>query len=123
MVFLCYSGEKESRVSPPLKVTVARKKRVIDQVFLTSVIILVSIIFINFGCALDWEFLRQSLKRPIGPGIGMFSQFIIMPLVRQANTCLLKISYFNRYYSRLPSNRQYFTAKPITDTTLLRWYQ
>lgn len=83
--FLCYSGEKESRVSPPLKVTVARKKRVIDQVFLTSVIILVSIIFINFGCALDWEFLRQSLKRPIGPGIGMFSQFIIMPLVSQAH--------------------------------------
>jgi len=71
----------KSRVSKPLKVTVVRKERVIDKVFLSSVIVLVSIIFVNFGCALDWPFLRKSLRRPIGPAIGFFSQFIIMPLL------------------------------------------
>ncbi|XP_054288932.1 ileal sodium/bile acid cotransporter-like [Macrosteles quadrilineatus] len=74
-------SKSSSRTSDPLKVTVTRKKRIIDTVFMSSVIVLVSIIFINFGCALDWPFLRKSLRRPVGPAIGFFSQFIIMPLL------------------------------------------
>lgn len=98
-------------MSPPVKVTVARKKRVIDQVFLTSVIILVSIIFINFGCAMDWPFLRKSLKRPIGPGIGMFSQFIIMPLVSKANELFF-----------LFNTTSFLLASVNKDNTILRQY-
>lgn len=64
-----------------MDVTVIREQRVIDRVFTASVATLVSIIYINFGCALDWNSFRLNLKRPIGPAIGFFTQFIIMPTV------------------------------------------
>lgn len=65
-----------------MDVTVIREQRVIDRVFTASVATLVSIIYINFGCALDWNSFRSTLKKPIGPIIGFFSQFGIMPTVR-----------------------------------------
>lgn len=61
--------------------TVIRKKRVIDTIFTSSVATLVSILYINFGCALKWGELFRNLKRPIGPGIGFVAQFVFMPLV------------------------------------------
>lgn len=64
-----------------MPVTVIREKRAIDSVFTGSVATLVSIIYINFGCALHWEELRKSLKRPVGPVIGLATQFGIMPTV------------------------------------------
>lgn len=67
--------------SDDLKVTVIRAKRTIDTVFTYSVAILVAVIYINFGCALDWGVLRTTLKRPIGPAIGFGCQFVAMPLV------------------------------------------
>jgi len=80
-VKLHLKGKDIDRLSNPLKVTVARRERVVDKIFLHCVIIIVSIIFINFGCAMDWAFLRKSLRNPIGPAIGFFSQFFIMPLL------------------------------------------
>lgn len=62
-------------------ITVIREQRVIDRVFTASVAILVSILYINFGCALDWTSFRSTLKKPIGPAIGFFTQFCIMPSV------------------------------------------
>nr|XP_018897652.1 PREDICTED: sodium/bile acid cotransporter 5 isoform X1 [Bemisia tabaci] len=70
-----------SMISNPLRVAVSRKMRVIDHVFTSSVAILVAVIFINFGCALDWPLVRKSLCRPIGPVIGFISQFLFMPLI------------------------------------------
>lgn len=64
-----------------IDVKVTRAKRVIDTVFTSSVATLVSIIYINFGCALQWGEFRSSLKRPVGPVIGIVGQFLIMPLV------------------------------------------
>jgi sodium/bile acid cotransporter 3/5 len=64
-----------------MDVTVIREKRVIDTVFTSSVATLVSIIYINFGCAFNWGELHKTLKRPIGPAIGFFGQFVVMPLV------------------------------------------
>lgn len=64
-----------------LPVTVIRQKRAIDTAFTSSVATLVAIIYINFGCALDWKFLRDTLKKPIGPAIGFGCQFVFMPLV------------------------------------------
>ncbi|CAH0555231.1 unnamed protein product [Brassicogethes aeneus] len=63
------------------EVIVVRKKRLIDTIFTASVATLVSIIYINFGCALNWGELRKNLKRPIGPVIGFIGQFLIMPLL------------------------------------------
>jgi len=64
-----------------LKVLVTRQKRVIDVIFHASVAILVSLMYINFGCALNWGEIRQNLTRPIGPVIGCVGQFLVMPLV------------------------------------------
>nr|CAH7721583.1 unnamed protein product [Callosobruchus chinensis] len=67
--------------SQKLDVIVVRRKRVIDVVFTASVAMLVSILYINFGCAIDWSELSNILKRPVGPAIGFFGQFVIMPLL------------------------------------------
>lgn len=67
--------------SNPVNVKVVRSERVIDHVFTYSVAVLVSVIYINFGCALDWSVLKQTIRRPVGPSIGFLCQFLIMPLV------------------------------------------
>ncbi|XP_047364467.1 ileal sodium/bile acid cotransporter-like isoform X3 [Vespa velutina] len=64
-----------------LSVTVVRYQRTLDTIFTVSVAILVSILYINFGCAMDWEVCKRTLKKPIGPAIGCFCQFFFMPLL------------------------------------------
>ncbi|XP_049880720.1 solute carrier family 10 member 6-like [Pectinophora gossypiella] len=64
-----------------LPVVVVRPERIIDRIFVTSVALFVSLIFINFGCAMHWPTVKEVLKRPIGPVIGMCGQFIFMPLM------------------------------------------
>ncbi|KAI5720213.1 hypothetical protein M8J77_003449 [Diaphorina citri] len=73
--------DQGSLTSPPLKVTVVRQERLIDRLFTISVAALVSIIFVNFGCALDWPLLKASLKRPVAPAIGFVAQFLFMPVI------------------------------------------
>ncbi|KAK5645255.1 hypothetical protein RI129_006555 [Pyrocoelia pectoralis] len=62
-------------------VKVVRPKRVIDTVFTATVATLVSIIYVNFGCALNWKEVYTSLKKPVGPAIGFIGQFLFMPLI------------------------------------------
>lgn len=64
-----------------LSVIVIRNKRTIDHVFTGSVALLVSILYINFGAALDLTVVKAILLKPIGPAIGFFGQFLLMPLV------------------------------------------
>lgn len=62
-------------------VVVIRRERIIDKVFTISVAALVTIIYINFGCALQWTNLGSIIKRPAGPLIGLTGQFLVMPVV------------------------------------------
>ncbi|ODM97448.1 Ileal sodium/bile acid cotransporter [Orchesella cincta] len=64
-----------------MDVSVIRVARPIDKAFTYSVAALVAIIYINMGAALDTTTIKATLKRPIGPIIGFFSQFVIMPLL------------------------------------------
>lgn len=64
-----------------LSVTVIREDRVVDHVFTYTVAILVSILYINFGAALDLKLLKTIVLCPIGPAIGVFGQFVVMPLL------------------------------------------
>lgn len=64
-----------------IDVSVIRKPRAIDLAFTYSVAALVAIIYINMGAALDTTTIKETLKRPIGPAIGFFSQFVIMPVL------------------------------------------
>jgi len=67
--------------SNPLNVKVVRIQGVIDHLFTYSVAVLVSVIYISFGCALDWSVFKTTFRRPVGPIIGFWCQFLFMPLV------------------------------------------
>lgn len=77
----CRNIETNERAEGSLDVIVIRKERIIDRVFTISVALLVSIIYVNFGCAINWKELPIILKKPIGPAIGFCGQFILMPLL------------------------------------------
>ncbi|CAB3227663.1 unnamed protein product [Arctia plantaginis] len=75
------SGELHNITNSTLPVVVIRPQRVIDTIFTSSVAVFVSLIFINFGCAMHWPTVRDVIKRPVGPAIGMLGQFLFMPLM------------------------------------------
>jgi len=66
----------------PLHLTVTRSKakKTASKIFGYSVAALISFAYINFGCALDLNVMKEVLRKPIGPAIGFVSQFIFMPL-------------------------------------------
>lgn len=64
-----------------LPVIITRAKRAIDTAFVISVAALVSILYINFGAALDLKKVKGVLRRPIGPVIAFACHFILLPLV------------------------------------------
>lgn len=72
-----------------LTVTILRTLRPIDIAFTVSVALLVSLLYINFGAALDLSVLSGLLRRPVGPLIGFFTQFVVMPLLSFGLGCLL----------------------------------
>lgn len=68
------------RSNESLDVTILRPKRIIDQLFTYSVIILVSVLYVNFGAALNLSTIKEIIRRPIGPVICFICQFVFMPL-------------------------------------------
>lgn len=69
------------RSNQTLNVVIIREERLIDRIFTASIIALVSILYINFGAALDLGKVKEILVRPIGPLIAFVCQFLFMPLV------------------------------------------
>ncbi|XP_037723861.1 P3 protein [Drosophila subpulchrella] len=67
-----------------LDVKILRPKRVVDLVFVHTVIVLMTLLYINFGAALDLEVLRGLITRPVGPCIGFVTQVVGMPLLSYA---------------------------------------
>lgn len=80
---------REEHSLTQLPVIIVREERLIDTIFLVSVILLVSILYINFGAALDLKKVKAAIVRPIGPAIAFFCHFIFLPLVNFV---------FNYYY-------------------------
>lgn len=76
------SNGKSQRSNESLSVVIIREERLIDRIFTVSVVILVSILYINFGAALDLGKVKEILVRPIGPLIAFVCQFLFMPLVK-----------------------------------------
>lgn len=75
------NGQKDTVPADSLAVVVIREKRAIDTVFTVTVAVLVSIIYINFGAALQLDQLKSIMRRPVGPCIGFLCQFLFMPLI------------------------------------------
>lgn len=65
-----------------MNIKVIRKPQPIDKIFIVCVAGLMSIIFINLGCALDVSQLKQCVRKPIAPAASFFVQFLILPIVR-----------------------------------------
>ncbi|KAH8290075.1 hypothetical protein KR044_007035 [Drosophila immigrans] len=63
---------------------VLRGERVIDHIFVGSVVLLMSLIYINFGAALNVQVLQGLISRPIGPSIAFVTQTVGMPLLSYA---------------------------------------
>jgi len=76
--------ESMAKQTKKLDVAVLRKKTIQSKLFAYSVAILVSLAYINMGCALDLDVVKNTLKRPIGPAIGFICQFLVMPLLAYA---------------------------------------
>ncbi|XP_071056393.1 sodium/bile acid cotransporter 5 [Onthophagus taurus] len=74
------TSQNKSLWEQKVLINIIRRQRTIDTIFTASVAILVSLIYINFGCALNWTDVKTTLRRPIGPIIGLSSQFFFMPL-------------------------------------------
>ncbi|XP_018320320.1 solute carrier family 10 member 6 isoform X2 [Agrilus planipennis] len=64
-----------------VNVRVIRGHGALNTAFTVSVAVLVSLIYINFGSALNWTDFIKYLKKPIGPAIGFVGQFVFMPLL------------------------------------------
>lgn len=64
-----------------LEVVILRPRRLIDTLFIASIITLVSILYINFGAAINLSTMSEIIKKPVGPLICGCCQFIFMPLI------------------------------------------
>ncbi|XP_066139663.1 uncharacterized sodium-dependent transporter YocS-like isoform X2 [Euwallacea fornicatus] len=77
----CRNMSIPTRIDDQLDIRCLRRPILVDTIFTASVGTLVAIIYINFGCAVNWGELRNLLKKPIGPLLGFSGQFILMPLI------------------------------------------
>lgn len=73
--------QKPEQSDEKVLVVITRPERLIDTLFIISVATLVSMLYINFGAALDLRKVNGVLRRPIGPAIAFFCHFLFLPLV------------------------------------------
>uniref|UniRef100_A0A2P2HWE9 P3 protein-like n=1 Tax=Hirondellea gigas TaxID=1518452 RepID=A0A2P2HWE9_9CRUS len=71
--------EVDSSSSVPVKVQ--RGAHVLDKIFVLVVILLVIIVYINMGCAIDLDVIKETLRRPVAPVVGLLTQYLVMPLL------------------------------------------
>ena len=53
---------------------------VLEKLADTTVMVSLVMIMFGMGCATEIDQLVKNLRRPIGPGIGMLCQFVVLPL-------------------------------------------
>ncbi len=70
----------------PFQMSAVRPVSVYQTIFTVFIIAFVSLNYVNMGCQLDLQIVVNTLRSPIGPLIGFFCQFTIMPLVSERST-------------------------------------
>lgn len=63
------------------EITVSRVESALSHSFTGMIIVLVCLANVAMGCKTELSVVKEVLKKPIGPATGMFSQFILMPLI------------------------------------------
>ncbi|KAF7639898.1 hypothetical protein Mgra_00000819 [Meloidogyne graminicola] len=56
-------------------------REILDRIFVVCLISLISVANVLMGCELDLRVVLSTIKRPVAPAIGFFTQFVIMPLL------------------------------------------
>lgn len=71
----------DTSINYKVPVSILRTMRPIDTAF--RVVIYVFLVFVNlaFGAKLDLKVVKENIKRPVAPIIGLVGQFIVMPMV------------------------------------------
>ncbi|KAK3605735.1 hypothetical protein CHS0354_013533 [Potamilus streckersoni] len=64
-----------------IDVRVLRMIRPVDTIFRVIVYCVQVLVTTGFGVKLDLDTVKNTLRRPVAPGIGFFGQYVIMPLV------------------------------------------
>jgi predicted Na+-dependent transporter len=75
--------DKEDPQTPSncLEVTVIKEKDSTDVLFNISVTLVVMIVYISFGAQLDWSHIKEILRRPVGPLVGILNQMLFLPII------------------------------------------
>ncbi|KAI1730558.1 sodium bile acid symporter family domain-containing protein [Ditylenchus destructor] len=68
------------------------ENEIFTKVFVILLIILITIANVLMGCELDLNVVLSTVKKPIAPAIGFFTQFIIMPILAYCISCLVLVS-------------------------------
>ncbi|KAL5278053.1 hypothetical protein ACFFRR_002975 [Megaselia abdita] len=77
-IYVDYGGVK---LNNTLKVIIMKEMKFLDQMFSVTVALVITFLYINFGAALDFDVLKDILKKPVGPSIGFLCQYGLMPLL------------------------------------------
>ena len=75
------SNETETEQTESYDVRVIRKLRPVDRIFRVVVYCVQVLVLCGFGAKLDFKVVKETLRKPIAPGIGFCCQYIMMPLV------------------------------------------
>ena len=75
------ANETRTEETDTYDVVVIRKMRPVDRIFRIAVYCMQIFTLVGFGSKLDLKVVKESLRRPIAPGIGFCCQYIMMPLV------------------------------------------
>uniref|UniRef100_A0A0A1WHH6 Solute carrier family 10 member 6 n=1 Tax=Zeugodacus cucurbitae TaxID=28588 RepID=A0A0A1WHH6_ZEUCU len=75
------AGQETARSQEVLRVIVTRSMNLADIIFNVAIACFVMVIYVNFGAVLDLEDLKRIVIRPVGPAIGLFCQFLVMPVL------------------------------------------
>ncbi|KAI6191826.1 hypothetical protein M3Y97_00269900 [Aphelenchoides bicaudatus] len=67
------------------------ERELMEKIFVSCLIILLSIGNVMMGCELDLKVVWSTLRRPIAPAIGFFTQFVLMPTLAYAIANLLLV--------------------------------
>jgi len=94
-------------------VSVVRKERFIDHLFLGLVSLMVILANVGMGCKVDLAVVKEVLTKPIAPAIGFSCQYVIMPLVCVLCVAFLLFFHFTTIqgcdnYQKLPKSTKNF---------------
>ena len=94
-------------------VSVVRKQRFIDHLFLGLVSFMVICANVGMGCKIDLAVVKEVLTKPIAPTIGFCCQYLIMPLVSMLLMFFLLCFVIQKPYCSLSKYKIFATVSPL----------